>query len=97
MILKFSGHSDDNIHIEGNQRGIDVAHPLNGEPFDYAILNVGGTMKVYAFYNGTWFFAVGLIDEDIPLPTWPIKHYMEGYSAVMEIDVPDDVRVFQEV
>ncbi len=61
-----------------------------------AAFNLGGKMRIHAIYDGCWSFAVGQVDEDIALPDWPIRIRSEGYSAIVEIDVPDDVKVFME-
>lgn len=94
-MITFRGHSDDIVMIEGNGKGEDEFYgPHDKEIF--ATFIVGGQMRIHAIYHGTWCFAIDLIDEDIPLPDWPIKFHMDGYSAVLEIDTPADVRVFQE-
>ena len=54
---------------------------------------VGGLMRVRALYDGCWSFAVGQIDEDFPLPDWPIRIRQSDrvvYSVLLEVDLPDD-------
>lgn len=59
---------------------------------------LGGKMRIRALYDGCWSFSVGQVDEEIPLPDWPIriKQHERGYSTEMEIDVPDDVTLIRE-
>lgn len=93
----FYGASDDLIEIEGvkggNEFGIFKVGPY------IAAFNLGGKMRIHSIYDGCWSFAVGQVDEEIPLPDWPIRIKWpggRGYSTRLEIDVPDDVKVFQE-
>lgn len=93
------GASDDLVWIAGckGENEFNVNPHRNG----YAgTFNLGGKMRIHAIYDGCWSFAVGQVDEDIPLPDWPIrvKQGIENrYTTAIEIDVPDDVKVFHEV
>lgn len=91
---KFYGASDDLIEVEGI-RGADEFNVYGDGPH-MARFNLGGMMRIHAIYDGCWSFAVGMVDEEIPLPDWPVRLTSEGYSMVLEIDVPDTVKVFQE-
>jgi hypothetical protein len=94
---KFYGASDDLIEVEG-VKGADEFTALADGPFA-AVFNLGGKMRVYAIYDGCWMFAVGQVDEDIPLPNWPVRikqHPETKYTVLLEIDVPDDVKLFVE-
>lgn len=92
------GASDDLIEI-GGVPGADefYAQQLRGCPVMGSFV-LGGKMRVRAIYDGCWSFAVGQVDEDIPLPEWPIRvsQHERGYSTLLEIDVPDDVGIFRE-
>jgi hypothetical protein len=93
---KFYGASDDLIEIEG-VKGADEFNVYNrDENLHHGSFNLGGKMRIHAIYDGCWSFAIGQVDEEIPLPDWPCRVKSEGYSAVLEIEVPDDVKVFQE-
>ena len=97
---RFYGASDDLIEIEGvkgadefglkrwcEDRKVEVSQPFI----------LGGKLKIYALYDGCWHFSLGPVAEDVPLPEWPIRYKLggRGYSVELEIDVPDDVYVFQ--
>lgn len=93
----FYGASDDLIEIEGVKGGDEFG--IFAKEKYVAAFNLGGKMRVHAIYDGCWCFAVGQVDEDIPLPDWPIRLKWpggRGYSTRLEIDVPDDVKVFEE-
>ena len=92
----FYGSSDDLIEIEGVMGG-DEFNIIKDGPY-IATFNLGGKMRVHALYDGCWSFAIGQVDEDISLPDWPfrITQHERGYSTQLEIDVPDDVKVFRE-
>lgn len=99
--LKFYGHSDDCFEIDGTGKGepdeigcfdkgvaVKVAN-------DHAGLLVVGHYAPKATEVGTWMIGISLLDEGIKLPDWPIRFgtYSNEYSPLLEIDVPDDVRV----
>jgi hypothetical protein len=90
------GSSDDLIEIEG-VKGADEFNIIGDGPY-IAAFNLGGKMRIHAVYDGCWSFAVGQVDEEIPLPDWPVRlgAHDSGYSTRLEIDVPDDVKVFRE-
>jgi hypothetical protein len=92
-MIKFRGSSDDIVIID--QHGNKDEYYGDGEDV-FATFNVGGKMRVHAIYDGCWCFAPALIDEDVPLPEWPIAVEASGYSANLNIEAPEDVRVFQE-
>lgn len=94
---KFYGASDDLIEVEGIKGENEFTASADG-PLA-ASFNLGGKMRVHAFYDGCWSFAVGQVDEDIPLPAWPVRitqHPETKYTVLLEIDVPDDVKLFVE-
>jgi hypothetical protein len=93
----FYGSSDDLIEI-GGVKGADEFNIIEDGPY-IATFNLGGKMRIHCLYDGCWSFAVGQVDEEIPLPDWPVRVKQSGengYSTQLEIDVPDDVKVFQE-
>lgn len=97
----FYGASDDLIEVEGVKGG-DEFSASAGDGLVQAKFNLGGKMRVYAIYDGCWMFAVGQVDEEIALPDWPVRTTQKlkgkkcGYTTLMEIDVPDDVKIFRE-
>ena len=46
--------------------------------------------------SGCWCIGVTPIDEDIPLPSWPMRWSATGYTTVLEIDAPDDADLTQQ-
>ncbi len=94
----FYGASDDLIEVDGVKGADEFCNDGATDGIIAAKFNLGGKLRVYAIYDGCWMFAVGQVDEGIPLPDWPMRftQHSEGYSAQMEIDVPDDVKLFRE-
>lgn len=91
------GASDDLIEASG-VRGAKEFYSLEDGTY-HGSFNLGGKMRIHAIYDGCWSFAVGQIDEEIPLPDWPIRIGRTpecAYSTLLEIDVPDDAKLFQE-
>jgi hypothetical protein len=66
------------------------------------VLNIGGQMRVLAMYgrhSATWCFAVSQVDDEVPLPDWPVRIVQcpdVAYSTQIEIDAPDNTLVFVE-
>jgi hypothetical protein len=96
--IKIHGQSDDLIEVDG--KGVGEVYADNGQ-FEKA-LNIGGQMRVFAMYGrhgSTWRFAVSQIDEEMPLPDWPVRIVQcpdVAYSTQVEIDAPDNAVVFVE-
>ncbi len=97
--LKFYGASDDLFECEGT---------IGGEPDEIATVDgavvieaMGGVgLQVTARYdgaheNGVWAIGITPLDEDIPLPCWPMEWKLggRGYSTELTITVPDDAVV----
>jgi len=90
----FNGYSDDMISIrtiispikEGTKEyGCSQA----GSDIIMAEFHIGKEMKVYGIYDGCWMFAVGQVEEDTPLPNWPVSIIGTiGYSSAISIEVP---------
>lgn len=101
--IKIFGASDDLIEVSGC-KGADefyaVEHGLHMGTLDF--VSDGGAsgvlprsrLRVHAIYDGTWSFAVGLVEEGDKLPAWPIDISKSGendYSAEVTIIAPADV------
>lgn len=95
----FYGHSDDLIEVEGVKGADEFGAYQSGDSRYHGSFNLGGHMRIHAIYDGCWSFAVAQVDEDIPLPDWPVRVMQSTdtpYSTRLEIDVPDNVKVFRE-
>lgn len=96
--LSMFGASDDLIEASG-VFGAREFYATGTDGTYMGSFNLGGKMRIHALYDGCWSFAVGQVDEEIPLPDWPIRIGRApecAYSTLLEINVPDDVRLFQE-
>lgn len=71
---------------------------MGGRGLVQASFVLGGAMRIRALYDGCWSFAVGQVDEDIPLPGWPVavEQYESGYSTLLRIQTPEKVAIVQE-
>ena len=91
-IVAFYGASDDLIEIEG-VKGADefaVTTAANDKIAGEFILTGGdGQIRIIAIYDGVWSFAIAPVDEDVPIPYWPVAHHLHdnGYSVELTIDV----------
>lgn len=91
--IKFSGHSDDLVHVTFANGETDERGPgeHGGDSEVFAKFVVGGRIVVTAIYCGVWSFAAGQADEGIPFPDWPLRIVPEHeHSVRLEIDVPDE-------
>jgi hypothetical protein len=103
--LKFYGASDDLFEIEGtagaepDEIGCFDSIPavkITGE--DCGMIVVAAYAALDAMPGGMpgcWAIGICPLDEDVPLPGWDMRWRTEGYSAVLEVDVPDGVVVSQ--
>jgi len=92
--LVFYGSSDDLFY----------AGPVDDQdefysPFALIVVADGGQLVVQAHYAATgaavWAISVAPVDEDIPIPDWPMRFTLaeRGYSAQLEIEVPDKASI----
>ena len=102
--LKFAGASDDTFGDE--ETGTDHDNCANGKPMVFRVLSssVAEGLFVWGQYSGRdwpasapgcWVVGVQQLEEDVPLPGWPIRFETapNGYSPLLLIDAPDDVTV----
>lgn len=94
--LKFMGHSDDTFGEYGTTMD-DIDNCGSCEPIQ-CVIEAGNTaLIVTGQYDrvgtGTWDIGISLKDEELSLPDWNIRVSFEGYTTVLEIDVPDDVEL----
>ena len=91
--LRFYGYSDDTFG-EYASTNYDVDNCGSGNPIQCRLDSSEGSMLVIGQYarndNPCWDIAIGQVDEDVPIPYWPMKFSSEGYTTVLEIGVPDD-------
>lgn len=96
-MIKISGGSDDLVEVEGCEGADEFNVYGPGELVWRADLTTAAeALRVYAIYDGNWSFAVGQADEDLPLPSWPVRitqHPDIAYSVLLEIDAPDGARL----
>lgn len=94
--ISFYGASDDLVEVRGCD-GADEFNTYETGPLMWSgeVIAPGAVigLRVYAIYdrNGTWSFAVAKLDEDVPLPDWPIRVRQSPdceYSTALEIDAP---------
>ncbi len=98
--LKFYGASDDLFEIEGTNKGEPDEIGIYGGAAAVSIVAPDGTgLVVGGFYDlpkwphkgSCWTIAVSLLEEDKPLPAWPMRFETNknGYSPQLVIDAPD--------
>lgn len=94
-ILKFYGVSDDLFEIEGTTGKEPDEINVGGDPVVVEIRAEGTGLLVMGHYcrNGCWAIGIAPIDEDMPLPPWPLHWSAKGYSAHLEIHAPDKAKV----
>lgn len=86
--VRISGASDDLIEIEGSVPGCDE---YNAE---HAYFQIAGLqLGVEYSGDGTWEIAVGMIDEDVPVTAADMRLSAEGYTMVLDMEVPPGAHV----
>lgn len=96
-VLTFYGTSDDLFEIEGTtgdepdeigcfQRAVAVEIRQQ----DHGLIVTGQ----YALGGApTWSIGLAPIDEDQPMPDWPLSWAFEGYTAKLTVHAPDHATV----
>lgn len=83
------GYSDDIIsYCVGDEYD---EHSCYGDGKIHSTMIIGGKVKVYAIYDGCWSFAIGQVDEEIPLPDWDFELQQSDdceYSTQIKMLVP---------
>ncbi|MBL5919736.1 hypothetical protein I7V28_01120 [Lelliottia amnigena] len=89
--LTFYGASDDLLECEG---AIREEIGCFNRPGIYHLKSAEGELQVVGYYldSGLWNIGVSQVDENAPLPAWPVTYSMRehGYSVQLTITVPDD-------
>ncbi len=104
--LQVYGCSDDLIEFSGIEGADEFpGYCSDKEPNINGVFGIKGFLRIYAIYSdvGCWCFAVGLWDDGVPLPDWPMKisahpvvpPHNDGapYSTLLEIEVPDGLKL----
>lgn len=94
--MKIYGASDDLIEVE-DIKGADEFGAYGSEPIrdEFIVAGSGGQLRLIAIYDGCWSFAIAPVDEDVPIPNWPVRVSLgeRGYSTLLEIDTPPDATI----
>ena len=104
--FRFYGSSDDNFCYDvwkGNSwRGEDE---IGSDTAAWIIEDFGQQgLQVVGIYAGAsdaahegsvWSVGIAQLDEDVPLPDWPIKFSVHelAYSVALEIEIPDSAKI----
>ncbi|WP_166344978.1 hypothetical protein [Phytoactinopolyspora limicola] len=94
------GASDDLVEVQGCRGAEEFSHYDQGPWRADLIAPNGEQMRVHVLFDGCWHVAVGQVDEDVPLPQWPLRFEQgqrgdgsPGYSVVLCVDAPDGTRL----
>lgn len=98
--LRFYGYSDDNFAVEGDGLTDEISCYDSAATWAVTCGNEG--LIVFGMYAPgsrapTWVVGIAPLDEDEPLPDWPMRWLFSGYSAVLEIDAPSAVSVVSDM
>lgn len=99
--LIFEGYSDDTFG-EYNFFKNDYDNCGSGSPIVFQLSSGGESVNVYGQYNGKdwpdylpgcWVIGVQQIEEDFPIPPWPMRFESasSGYSPRLIIEAPERV------
>lgn len=96
--LRFEGYGDDTFGEYGHTHE-DYDNCASGNPIQCLVEAGGDKMFVVGQYahpfDGCWVIGIAPYDECRPMPDWDICMVdgESGYSPVLEITVPDDVKL----
>lgn len=98
MKLTFAGASDDLIEITGPDGADEFnVHGPGQIMWSADVVDPDGSPVIRVLVlllddNGCWHVAAGQVDEDTPMPDWPISIRQDptcSYAAELQIDAPD--------
>lgn len=95
--FEFYGHSDDLLVCTGPGYAEEVG--CYQVPGVYRVASPGGASGLFVVGHyaptgaGCWSVGVSPLDEDVPIPDWPIRISARGYTTVLQVDLPDDACV----
>ena len=93
QVLKIYGHSDDSFCVEYSD-GKGVSHDDAGQGLlrtwrvkapDGTGLHISGR---YPVSGAVWMIGISQLDEEKPLPPWPMRWDAEDYTVVLWLHVP---------
>lgn len=97
--LHFSGHSDDVVILVDDANSSEE-YEVWDKAFTASITDrKGQSLVVYGKYGiggaGIWMFGICQFDCDRDIPNWPVSFETaeNGYSVVLTIEVPDNVKI----
>lgn len=101
-MIKIYGAGDDLIAVGGCKGANEFSSYADGRLMwrgDLIAPN-NGQMRIYGIYDGCWHFSIGQVDEDVPLPSWPVQISQQersggrpSRSTLVEIDAPEGTRL----
>ena len=96
--ITFRGDSDDTFGCYWEGGDLDHDDYARGTTRVIVVTGAGGRLAVTGVYApghfcGCWSVGLMPLDEDEPMPPWPMRWRFEAYSTVLEIEVPDGATV----
>ena len=96
MTITISGASDDLIEIDGCEDADEFCNPQSGtvKLAGNFVAPDGSGVRLYALYDGTWSFALGLMDEDHQWAGWPVtvEQGDRDYNTLVRLEAPAGTR-----
>ncbi len=95
VTLRFQGYSDDTAGCywtatDGHRNDVDNDDCAAGSTRVFHVFDGAAEMAVTMQYGlaSCWVVGIGPLNDDVPMPPWPMRWSFERYSAILEIDVP---------
>lgn len=104
MQVVIYGASDDLVEVSGCKGADEFTAPSgDGQLWRGDLVSPdGASLRVHAWYDspggGAWQIAAGQVDEDMPLPSWPMRlaqgvEDIPSYATGLVIDAPEGTRL----
>ena len=96
VTVRFSGYSDDTFGFSTSDRRVEDHDDCAKETVRTVLIqHATGALAVTGVYGHSCLWSVGIapIDDDDPLPEWPMTWRFEGYTTVLELVVPADALI----
>lgn len=95
--LTFYGASDDLFEVDSTVRADREEYSCYDTSCTVKVVDGDFGLFVTGLYapsgEGTWMIGISQLNEDIPLPPWPMRWTADGYSVRLVLEVSDSTTI----
>lgn len=95
MKVTFEGYSDDTFGAYWDSGDVDHDDAAAGTIRTLKVEAGGYRMAVTGVFNQAchWSIGIGVLEEDDPMPPWPMTWEFKSYTPALTMELPDDFEI----